>query len=128
MNQEADHPEGLTRHEEELQIGSRSVEAGTIRAEKRVTTERVSVLTTRQIEHFDSVDRVPPNEQDSGQIETLADGSVSIPILEEELVITKRLVVRERVILQKRVELDHQTVEAELRREHISVDTDPPVA
>jgi hypothetical protein len=32
------------------------------------------VPTTRQIEQLDSVDRVPPNEQHSGQIETLANG------------------------------------------------------
>jgi uncharacterized protein (TIGR02271 family) len=124
MNHEADPPGGLTRHEEELKIGTRSVEAGSVRAHKQVTTEQVSVPTTRQVDHFDNVDRVAPNEQDSGQIETLEDGSISIPILEEELVITKRLVVRERVILQKRIELEHQTVEAELRREQLSIDTD----
>jgi uncharacterized protein (TIGR02271 family) len=124
MNQEADPSGGLTRHDEELEIGTRSVEVGTVRAHKQVTTEQVSVPTTRQVEHFDNVDRVAPNDHDSGQIETLEDGSISIPILEEELVITKRLVVRERVIVQKRIELEHQTVEAELRREQLSIDTD----
>jgi stress response protein YsnF len=49
-----------------------------------------------------------------------------IPILEEQLVITKRLVVRERVILRKHVTLARETVEAELRTEHISVEVDEP--
>lgn len=122
MNQEADAPDGLTRHEEELKIGTQSVEAGTIRAEKRATTEQVSVPTTRQIEHFDNVDRVAPDEQDSGQIETLEDGSISIPILEEHLVISKRLVVRERVILRKHTTTEHQIVEADLQVEHVTIE------
>ncbi len=116
--------EALIRHEEELAIGTRTIESGTVRARKEVTTESVSAPVTRQVEDFDHVDRVAPAAQDSGQIETLEDGSISIPILEEELVITKRLVVRERVILRKRVTTEHQVVEAELRRERVSVEGD----
>ena len=125
-------PDELIRHEEELKIGTQTVESGTVRARKEVTTETVSAPVSRQIEEFDNVDRVAPAEQDSGQVETLEDGSISIPILEEELVITKRLVVRERVILRKRVTTEQRVVEAELRREHISIegaelaDEDPP--
>ena len=33
-------------------------------------------------------------DADSGEVETLPDGSISIPVFEEQLVITKRLVVR----------------------------------
>ena len=40
-------------------------------------------------------------EADSGEVEVLPDGSVSIPVFQEELVIEKRLVVRERVIVRK---------------------------
>jgi len=68
--------------------------------------------------------RVPVNEDDSGQIETLPDGSISVPLFEEELVVTKRTVLRERVIIRKETVTDWQTVEAELRREHVSFDTD----
>ena len=70
--------------------------------------------------------RVAASEGDSGQIETLPDGSVSIPLFEEELVVTKRLVVRERVILRKHVTVAEETVEAELRREQIAIEHDPP--
>jgi uncharacterized protein (TIGR02271 family) len=116
----------LIRHEEELRIGVQEIETGTVRARKEVTTEAVSTPVTRQVEEYDHLDRVAPVEGDSGQIETLEDGSISIPILEEELVITKRLVVRERVILRKRVTTEQQLVEAELRREHISVEGAEP--
>lgn len=49
---------------------------------------------------MDSVDRAAAYDQDSGQIETLADGSILIPVFEEQLVITKRLVVKEREIVR----------------------------
>ena len=74
-----------------------------------------------EMEHIDS------NEEDSGKIETLPDGSLSIPILEEELVITKRVVVRERIIVRKRIEKEQVLVEADLRRERVSIVADPDV-
>jgi hypothetical protein len=48
------------------------------------------------------IERVRVVGDDSGQIEILADGSVSIPLLEEQVVKTKRAVVRERIIVRKR--------------------------
>jgi uncharacterized protein (TIGR02271 family) len=68
-------------------------------------------------------ERVPLNENDSGEIEMLPDGSVSIPLFEEELVVTKRAVLRERIIIRKDVVTHWESVEAELRREHVSLDS-----
>jgi uncharacterized protein (TIGR02271 family) len=65
-----------------------------------------------------------PGAFDSGEVETLADGSISIPILEEELVVTKRVVVRERLIVHKDSHVEHRTVGAELRRERVEVRED----
>lgn len=59
----------------------------------------------------------PGSTYDSGEVEYLPDGSISIPIIEEELVVTKRLVVRERIIIRKEHDVRHQRIEAELRRE-----------
>lgn len=70
------------------------------------------------------VRRVPAGEGDSGEIETLPDGSVSIPVLEEELVVSKRLVVRERIIVHKDVETRVERVETELRRERVEFEED----
>jgi uncharacterized protein (TIGR02271 family) len=119
-------PDELVRHQEELRVGTREIETGSVQARTEATTEAVSAPTSRQVEEFDRLDRIPPSEGDSGEIETLADGSISIPILEEELVITKRLVVRERVIVRKRVTIEERVVEAELRREHISIEGAEP--
>jgi uncharacterized protein (TIGR02271 family) len=72
-------------------------------------------------------ERVPVAEGDSGEIETLPDGSLSIPLYEEELVVTKRTVLRERVIIRKEIAARTQRVEAELHREHIEIDADDAV-
>ena len=114
----------LDRHEEELVVGRRTGEAGSVRAVKRVDVEQVSQDVPRGIEEAD-VERVPASASgDSGEIEHLPDGSVSIPVFEEELVITKRRVLRERIIVRKRVVVEQQRVEAELRREHVEVSGD----
>lgn len=113
----------LLRHEEELRIGKESRELGAIRARKRVETEEVEELVPRQTEYAD-IERETPGGEDSGEIETLPDGSVSVPVFEEELVVTKRLVVRERVIIRKHTVTEDERVEAELRKERIEVEAD----
>jgi hypothetical protein len=71
---------------------------------------------------------VAANEGDSGEVEVLPDGSVSVPVLEEELVVTKRVVVKERIIVRKQVESETRTVEADLARERVEIteDNDAP--
>ena len=116
--------EPLVRHEEELTVDKETGVAGKVRVRKRVDTERTAQTVARDAEYLDDVERVPADEGDSGEIETLPDGSVSIPVLEEELVVTKRLVVRERVIVRKRTETEQRRIEADVRRERVEVDVD----
>ena len=113
----------LIRHEDELGIGTEIATVGRIRAEKRVEVEHVAQDVPRTFEQAE-VERVPAEEGDSGQIETLPDGSISIPVLEEELVVTKRTVVRERIVIRKELVTEHERVEAELRRERVEVEED----
>ena len=127
LERELQDEASVVRHEEELQVGKVDRELGAVRARKRVETERVAENVPRDTEHFDDVERVAPSENDSGEIETLPDGSVSIPILEEELVVTKRVVVRERVVIRKRTVTEQERVEAELRKERIEIDADEGV-
>jgi len=47
---------------------------------------------------------VPVEGDDSGRVETLPDGSVSIPVLEEQVVASTRTIVRERVVVRRRRE------------------------
>jgi uncharacterized protein (TIGR02271 family) len=111
------------RHEEELELGTQEYEAGTVRARKRIEKERIEWVEPRSVESGD-FERAPAAEGDSGEIETLADGSVSIPLFEERLVVSKELVVRERVIVRKRTVTEQQRIEAELRKEHIEIEGD----
>jgi uncharacterized protein (TIGR02271 family) len=111
----------VTRHEEELEVGRRLAPLGNVHVEKRVDAERVARAIPRDVEHA-TVERLAAGEGDSGEIETLPDGSVSIPVLEEQIVVTKRTVVRERIVVRKEVTTQTERVEAELRREHVEVD------
>jgi len=110
----------VTRHEEELDVGKHLAPVGNVHLEKRVEAERVAQEVPRERERA-SVERLEASEGDSGEIETLPDGSVSIPVLEEEIVVSKRVVVRERIVVRKEVTTETEHVEAELRREHVEI-------
>lgn len=118
----------LVRHEEDLQVGAEDVGAGNVRARKRWETQVVDATTPRFVQFYEGVDREPPAEQDSGEIETLPDGSVSIPILEERLIVSRETYVRERIILRRREEERDVTIRARLRREHVEVEADDEAA
>ena len=113
----------IVRHEEEASIETHDVDAGTVRLRKHVETEAYAEVVPRSVEHGE-IERAPVGENDSGEIETLPDGSISVPLFEEEIVITKRTVVRERVIVRKHTVTEEHTVEAELRRERMEVDAE----
>ena len=114
-------------HEERAQLGTEVHESGRVKVRKHVETYPVEETVPRSIEHADTSERVAATEGDSGEVETLEDGSVSIPIFEEVLVVTKRLVVRERVIVRKRTVVDEYRLQTDLRREHATIETDGDV-
>lgn len=115
------HRPDVVRHAEELNLATRPTAIREVFAAKRVEVENVTQDVPRAVEHA-SVERVAPAEGDSGEIEILPDGSISIPVLEEELVVTKRKVVRERLVIRKEIVTETERVEAELRRERVDVD------
>jgi uncharacterized protein (TIGR02271 family) len=114
-------------HEEELDVGTHWEGVGSARVRREVDRERVGDVYPRRREDVVE-ERVPAGPDDSGKIETLPDGSISIPLFEEELVVTRRTVLRERVIVRKVEVTESERVEAELRRERVAFDTDdaPP--
>jgi uncharacterized protein (TIGR02271 family) len=118
-----DDEASVVRHEEELQLETEEYEAGSVRARKRVETEHVERVEPRSVE-YGGFERAPVDDGDSGEIETLEDGSISIPLFEERLVVSKELFVRERVILRKRTVTEQHRIEAELRKEQIEVQGD----
>ena len=119
---EPSEPKEMILHEEELELDTEVYEAGSLRARKRIEQEEVSELVPREFERAHT-ERVPAGDGDSGEIETLPDGSISIPLLEEELVVSKRVVVRERIVIRKETEVERREVRAELRRERLEIDS-----
>jgi uncharacterized protein (TIGR02271 family) len=118
--------ETLVRHEEELAVGKR-LEVGGVRARKVLETERVERSTPLEHETVE-LERLPAEADDSGAVERLPDGSISIPVFGEEIEVRKRVVVKERVRLSKRTITDEETVATDLVRERIEIDADPNVA
>jgi uncharacterized protein (TIGR02271 family) len=110
----------VARSEEELRVTARAEEVGRVRARKIVSEEHVERIVPRGIEHAE-VERVIVDGEDSGVVETLPDGSISIPVFEEQLVVDKRLIVRERVIVRKHTVYEEHRIEADLRRERVEV-------
>lgn len=120
---EDSRPPALVLHEEELHVGKATEPAGSVRFRKSIESEDGIAYVPRSVEDAE-VERVAADAGDSGEIETLEDGSLSIPVLEEELVVSKRVVVRERVIVRRRVSTREEPVHAELRRERLEVEAD----
>jgi uncharacterized protein (TIGR02271 family) len=117
-----DDDRSIVRHEEELDIGVRQAERGAVGVRTSVDVEEVREVLPREREHFRDLERATPSETDSGEIEQLDDGSISIPIFEERLVVTKELVVRERVIVRKTTETIDEEIRADIRRERVDVE------
>jgi len=116
----------VVRSEEELQAVAVQREAGKFRLRKVLDEQPFSDEIQRGVEHAD-IERIAPMADDTGEIESLPDGSVSIPVFEEQLVVEKRLVVRERILIRKRVVHETEHIDTQLRRELVEIDTDPGV-
>jgi len=121
-----DDDTAVIRKEEELAVETWPQEAGRVGVHKVVDHEHASTTVSVGTEHAD-LERHAPGDADSGEVEILGDGSISIPVFQEELVVEKRLVVRERIIVRKHTVTEDRLVEAELRRERVEVEADPEV-
>lgn len=121
---DAEGSPALVRHEEEVAgVETRWRGAGHLHVRKRVERERVHEDHPREVEEIE-LRRAPVSEGDSGQVETLPDGSISIPVFEEELVVTKRRVLKERVIVQKVTIEEQHSIRTELRKERVTIEAD----
>jgi uncharacterized protein (TIGR02271 family) len=123
-----DHaPASLVSHEEAIAgVEKRWRSIGSLRARKRLERERVRRSLPVEVEHVE-LERLAAAGDDSGEVEVLPDGSISIPVYEEELVVTRRPVLRERVIVRKKAVTEHVTIEDELRKERVEFDADDEI-
>jgi uncharacterized protein (TIGR02271 family) len=116
----------VRRSEEEILVGRREREAGTMRIRKRVRTETEHLeIPKKRVEV--TVERVPVEEGRSGEegitaTPQIEEEEIVVPVVEEEIVIEKRPVVKEEVRIRKRVVEDVEVVEEDVRKEEIEID------
>jgi uncharacterized protein (TIGR02271 family) len=110
----------VTRSEEELAIGKRSVQAGEAYLRKTVETEHVrrEVPVTREEV---TVERRPLSADAATDV-TISEDEIRVPVMEEEVVTQKRVVPKEEVVIRKRAVTDTEIVEDDVRRERVDVD------
>jgi uncharacterized protein (TIGR02271 family) len=118
----------IVRHEEELlKIDKAWRGAGYLKARKLVDRVKLEEAVPRDVEELEYRTVPAGDAEDSGEIETLPDGSLSIPVYAEELIVTKRIVLKERVIISKRTVTETERIRVDLRRERVSIDADPGI-
>jgi uncharacterized protein (TIGR02271 family) len=110
----------VTRSEEELSVGTRTVSAGEVAVHKTVETEHVREQVPVMREEV-TVERRPVDEVRADAAEIGAQ-EVRVPLQREEAVAEKRAVVKEEIVVRKEAVRDTETVEADLRKERVQVD------
>jgi uncharacterized protein (TIGR02271 family) len=111
----------VQRSEEELVAGTREREAGSVNVRKRVRTDRERVEVPTRREEV-SVERVPVDgEATEAQI---GGEEVSVPVVEDEVVVQKRPVAKEEIRVRKDVVHEKQIVEEDVRREEVEIEDD----
>jgi uncharacterized protein (TIGR02271 family) len=109
----------VQRSEEELRVGTRERQGGSVNVRKRVRVEREQVRVPTRREEV-TVERVPVEGRAAPEAE-IGGGEVQIPVVEEEIVVEKRPVVKEELRIRKDVVEDEEVVEADLRKEEVDV-------
>jgi uncharacterized protein (TIGR02271 family) len=110
----------VTRSEEELAIGKRSVQAGEAYLRKTVETERVRQEVP--VTHEEVTVERRPLSADAATDVTISEDEIRVPVMEEEVVAQKRVVPKEEVVIRKRAVTDTEVVEEDVRRERVDVD------
>lgn len=115
-------------HAEVLSAGKRTVEGDRVRITTRVVTREQTIEQDLDSEEVDVV-RVPVGRPVDAVPDARQEGDVLIvPIVEEELVVTRRLVLKEELHIRKRTTRRTERVTAAVRAEEAVVTRDPPAA
>ncbi len=118
----------MTRSEEELRVGTESRETGRARLRKYVTTEHQTVTVPVSHEEVRVV-REPITEENRGdalQGPDITEAEHEVTLHEEVPVVSTEVRAKERVRLETEEVTGQEQVEADLRKEHIDIDTGEP--
>ena len=120
--------DAMTVSEEELRVGKTTREAGRARLRKWVDTERVS--TTVPVAHEEvRIEREPITEANIDQATSgpeMTEDVHEVSLMEEEAVAAKQTVPKERVRLEKDTVTEEAEVGADLRKERVEAEVEPP--
>jgi uncharacterized protein (TIGR02271 family) len=111
----------VQRSEEELLAGTREREAGSVKVRKRVRVDRERIEVPTRREEV-SVERVPVSGE-ATEAQIGAD-EVSVPVVEDEVVVQKKPVAKEEIRIRKDVVHERQIVEEDVRREEVDIEDD----
>ena len=126
-------------HEEQVQVGKRTVETGTIRLRKQITTETINqpvqirketIVVDREpaggtstSQSFQSNGQSAQFQSQSGSIaQPFEQGEIVVRLHSEEPVIERRVVPAGNIVVETRVNNEQVNVQQQVRRENIEVD------
>jgi len=109
----------VQRSEEELRAGTREREAGSMRVRKRVRTDHERIEVPTKHEEV-SVERVPVSG--AATEAQIGEDEVSMPVVEDEVVVQKRTVAKEEIRVRKDVVHGTEIVEGDVRKEEVEVE------
>jgi uncharacterized protein (TIGR02271 family) len=119
-----DTDDAMTRSEEELHVGTRSVESGRVRLRKYVVTEMVTKTVPVQHEEV-RIEREPitdANRDAAMDGPAISEEEHEVVLHEDQVVVDKDVVAKERVKLGKETVSGEQEVSEEIRKEQIETD------
>lgn len=111
--------------EEKAFVTRTTREEGTVRINQTVS-ERQELVEGQNSRVRAEVDRVAVNRHVDAVPEIRTEGDlIYIPVVEEEVVVTKRLILREEIVVRRTVEAETVRVPVTLRRTEVTVERDP---
>lgn len=126
-------------HEEQLQVGKRTVETGTVRLRKQIITETVNqpvqirketIVVEREPASGTSQTFQPSQSLSQSQLQSqsgsfsqpFGEGEIVVRLHSEEPVIEKRIVPAGNIVVETRATTEQVNVQQQVRREKIDVD------
>lgn len=108
--------------EERMKVDKTAVEAGSVSLKKEVRTEHKSMQVPVEREEV-VIERRAVNKP-AGDMGDIKSETINVPVTEERVTVSKESVVTEEVGVGKRKVKGNQTVEADLKREELVVESD----
>jgi uncharacterized protein (TIGR02271 family) len=107
--------------EERVKVDKRTVGAGDVKVQKKVSTEQVNVPVVLKREDA-VIERVPGQQMEQTDKEPFREEQLEIPLSREEPVVEKEAHVTGGVRVRKTEGVEQQTIQENVRREDIDVD------